>query len=443
MEVLAVLGVVIRLALVQRTDFARTLDQRVEVSTPVTSFKRMQEGVFLWRNNINPYEGGVFHQAPLLLALFHVLDDRMIPYLFILLDILVAKMLVEIAKHRALDLKTQTWRPFFPSKEEKEALLAAHESAESKTVTKESGVKKSDPTIPTESALVPLFVGVVYLLNPLSIVTCLARSMLVFNTAAVVTGVYFAVKGRQVYSMFFLALASYVSMYPVMFVLPCSMLIAKSLKVKPFSASPVSFLLFATFTIALLGVSNVLMGSWDFLESTYGVILLVPDLQPNTGLWWYIFIEMFDQFRLFFLLVFQVFVVAFVLPLSLKFREHPLFVVAVFGIIIATFKSYPAVGDVAAYIPFVFMYQELFKYMKNLYIITHLGFCTCILLPLFYNLWIYAGSGNANFFYAITLIVGVAQVLLLGDFIGAMVRREWERGEGYAFRGRRIEVMLK
>ncbi|KAI8841545.1 GPI transamidase subunit PIG-U [Chytriomyces cf. hyalinus JEL632] len=442
MEVLAVLGVVIRLALVQRTDFARTLDQRVEVSTPVTSFKRMQEGVFLWRNNINPYEGGVFHQAPLLLALFHVLDDRMIPYLFILLDILVAKMLVEIAKHRALDLKSQTWRPFFPSKEEKEALLA-HESAESKTATKESGVKKSDPTIPTESALVPLFVGVVYLLNPLSIVTCLARSMLVFNTAAVVAGVYFAVKGRKVNSMFFLALASYVSMYPVMFVLPCSILIAKSLKIKPFSASPVSFLLFATFTIALLGVSNVLMGSWDFLESTYGVILLVPDLQPNTGLWWYIFIEMFDQFRLFFLLVFQVFVVAFVVPLSLKFREHPLFVVAVFGIIIATFKSYPAVGDVAAYIPFVFMHQELFKYMKNLYIITHLGFYTCILLPLFYNLWIYAGSGNANFFYAITLIVGVAQVLLLGDFIGAMVRREWERGEGYAFRGRRIEVMLK
>jgi len=34
--------------------------------------------------------------------------------------------------------------------------------------------------------------------------------------------------------------------------------------------------------------------------------LTLPDLTPNTGLWWYFFTEMFDHFRPFFLMVFSV-----------------------------------------------------------------------------------------------------------------------------------------
>ncbi|KAI8608305.1 GPI transamidase subunit PIG-U, partial [Chytriomyces sp. MP71] len=389
---LLAVGVVARLVLMHRRELVSVLSSRVEVTTPVTSFKRLNEGVFLMRNNIDAYEGGVVHQAPLLLALFHVLDERIAPYLFVLLDVVVARMLIEI--------------------QGKADIL-------------------EDPTIPRDDPINPVLVGVAYLLNPLSIVTCLAKSTLLFNSAAVVAGVYFAVKGESVYSMFFLALATYLSVYPFMLVFPCGVLIASHSKSKvcctPFPTTISSVIVFTVFFLALLGVSNLFTGSWNFLESTYGVILLVPDLQPNIGLWWYIFIEMFDQFRLFFLLVFQVFVIAFCVPITLKFIDHPLFTIATLSIITATFKSYPSVGDVALYIPFVFMHQELFKYMKNLYIVTHLGIATCILLPLFYNLWIYAGSGNANFFYAITLVVGVAQVLLLGDFMGAMVRREWER----------------
>jgi phosphatidylinositol glycan class U len=58
------------------------LTSRVEVSTPVSSFKRcegsgyfvqfiqwltrsiaVQEGLFLYTRNVSPYEGGVFHQV--------------------------------------------------------------------------------------------------------------------------------------------------------------------------------------------------------------------------------------------------------------------------------------------------------------------------------------------------------------------------------------------
>lgn len=39
------------------------LTNRVEISTPVTSFKRLQEGLFLYTRSVSPYDGGVFYQA--------------------------------------------------------------------------------------------------------------------------------------------------------------------------------------------------------------------------------------------------------------------------------------------------------------------------------------------------------------------------------------------
>lgn len=97
------------------------LTNRVEISTPISSYKRRMfspqldydcrirvnwtrivlEGVFLYTHNIPPYDGGVFHQAPLLLPLFSVLDpfrnDLSVALLYIVLDLLGANALVKIA----------------------------------------------------------------------------------------------------------------------------------------------------------------------------------------------------------------------------------------------------------------------------------------------------------------------------------------------------------
>jgi phosphatidylinositol glycan class U len=53
-----------------------------------------------------------------------------------------------------------------------------------------------------------------------------------------------------------------------------------------------------------------------------------------------------------------------------------------------------------------------------------------LLGPAFLHLWIYAGSGNANFFYAITLVYSLAQIILVMDALYAMVRVDWETHEG-------------
>ena len=49
-----------------------------------------------------------------------------------------------------------------------------------------------------------------------------------------------------------------------------------------------------------------------------------------------------------------------------------------------------------------------------------------LLGPAFYYLWIYAGSGNANFFYAITLVWTLGLVVITADVLYAILRDEWE-----------------
>lgn len=97
------------------------LTGRVEISTPVTSFKRckiqprcrryegsftdkhiVQEGLFLYNHNVSPYDGGVYHQAPFLLTLFSLLPSSadyplVTNLLYILVDLLSANALMQIA----------------------------------------------------------------------------------------------------------------------------------------------------------------------------------------------------------------------------------------------------------------------------------------------------------------------------------------------------------
>jgi len=40
------------------------------LTSPLTSYPRLQEGVFLYQRGIDPYSGGGFHHSPLLLAVF-------------------------------------------------------------------------------------------------------------------------------------------------------------------------------------------------------------------------------------------------------------------------------------------------------------------------------------------------------------------------------------
>ena len=60
-----------------------------------------------------------------------------------------------------------------------------------------------------------------------------------------------------------------------------------------------------------------------------------------------------------------------------------------------------------------------------------------LLGPAFYYLWIYAGSGNANFFYAITLVWSLGMVVVTSDMLWAILRDE-EEAERPELKGREV-----
>ena len=235
-------------------------------------------------------------------------------------------------------------------------------------------------------------------------------------------------------------------------------------------APPSSLLAFAarqTATLALsvsllFALSFALVGSWQFIPSTYGTILSLRDLTPNVGVWWYFFIEIFDSFRSFFLAVFWLHMFSYSPALTLRLRNQPLAVLVLLVGVAAVFAPYAEVGAAGLWLallgvfghlgeckcfhfsvstePFINNLPFLFAFVvidgklhahQNL--VSRYPFpalsgllYTTLLGPAFYYLWIYAGSGNANFFYAITLVWALALSVLLGDFLFAVLRDEWE-----------------
>lgn len=166
-----------------------------------------------------------------------------------------------------------------------------------------------------------------YLFNPLTVATCLGRPTSVFTNTAIFQTVAAAAAGDIVGATYGLALASYLSGYMILLTPPIALLTYDAVARKtPNEPKPLPFYL--QFGLGLTaGIVTLLLLSWfltdfnwQFLTSTYGVQLLLTDLTPNIGLWWYFFIEMFDSFRNFFLGVFWLHMSSYVGALTIRIR---------------------------------------------------------------------------------------------------------------------------
>ncbi|KAI7280013.1 GPI transamidase-like protein component PIG-U [Hortaea werneckii] len=406
------------------------LTGRVEVSTPVNSFKRLQEGVFLYERGLDPYDGGIFHQAPLLLPIFSLLPasstwrGRIISVLLYTgLDVLVGDNLYEIA-----------------------ASGAAH------TSRLYASPRRS-------LSWSPISVAATYLLNPFTILSCLGRPTTVFSVFFVTLGIKEACRAKNITAAFALAMASYISLHPILLLPPVGMVCYDRLCLKATSeggesdaqgkataldqrnqpsALAFGLRLFGAFAVSvafLFGLSRFLLPSWSFIPSVYLTPLTLPDLTPNPGLWWYFFIEMFDAFRSFFLGLFWLHMLSYSVPFCLRFRKQPLAAVVFMMGTIAIFEPYADIADEGAWLSSLTLLSHTFELAStHRYTFPALAalLYTTLLGPAFHHLWIYAGSGNANFFYAITLVWALALLILMTDTVYSVLRDEWEteRPEG-------------
>jgi len=209
--------------------------------------------------------------------------------------------------------------------------------------------------------------AVSYLFNPFTIATCIGRPTSVFTTCAVLYAVAKACTGRPLTAMLALGLASYLSLYPTLLLPPLILLCYDHLnrdgKAERNLAAFALYHTTAFFTsiACFLSESYLLMGgSWEFISSTYGIHLLLPDLTPNVGLWWYFFIEMFDSFREFFLGVFWLHLGGYVGGLCLRVRRQPLFVITMTLGLFAIFKPYPSISDTSLFFALLPCYRHVF-----------------------------------------------------------------------------------
>jgi phosphatidylinositol glycan class U len=231
--------------------------------------------------------------------------------------------------------------------------------------------------------------------------------------------------------MIALSFASYLSMYPLLLLPPLLILCYDRQHPSRTTTSAVAFttkhmLVVAGVLGTLFQMSYLITGSWEFLPSTYGVQFTLSDLTPNIGLWWYFFIEMFDSFRSFFLAVFWLHLASYVGGLSLRIRTQPLVVLTLLLGIFTIFKPYPSIADMSLFLALVPLYRHVFPLMRYTFVVAGLIMYASSLGPAFYHLWVYAGSGNANFFYAVTLVWGLGLSLMVCDLTFAVLRDEWE-----------------
>ena len=56
------------------------------------------------------------------------------------------------------------------------------------------------------------------------------------------------------------------------------------------------------------------------------------------------------------------------------------------------------------------MVTVFFAVLRNIFVLACIIIICSLLFPVLWHLWIYAGSANSNFFYAITLTFNIGQV---------------------------------
>ncbi|XP_038998651.1 phosphatidylinositol glycan anchor biosynthesis class U protein-like [Hibiscus syriacus] len=417
------------------------LCSRPEVSTPLTSFRRLAEGYWLKQSSMSPYAGSMYHGSPLLLSLLGPLTVKRIEgqpnhLLYSLVSVIadvVSAMLI-----RATGQNLQV------------AYFGTLKSLDLVKQIELSEVHSSGDVA-----------ALIYLCNPFTIVACVGLSTSPIENMAVILCLYGACSRLVPLAAFGWVIATHLSLYPAILIIPvhlsfvlaiCDLLLGYGPDAPPRklflqrhqqkglssqSKLPPGFswgsiihfafwaLLWSVYVLVLCGISLKQFGGlWEMFKSTYGFILTVEDLSPNVGVLWYFFAEVFEFFRNFFLIVFHVNILFMILPLAIRLHHRPCYLAFVYVAICSMLKSYPSVGDSALYLGLLgWFVNELSDMQFSLFL-----FCgyvgVSLLSPVMHNLWIWRGTGNANFYFATAMVYACLQIVLVVEGVSAMLNHD-------------------
>ncbi|KAI5075334.1 hypothetical protein GOP47_0009410 [Adiantum capillus-veneris] len=405
------------------------------------------EGYWLKHIGHSPYAGSAYHGSPLLLAIFGPLTTSRaggtpalklsLSFLCVIADLAAAVLLVEIGRH-----------------------LQFAQSKQFSFLGLTRLIKDEGRTNPGVGEIAAMF----YLWNPFTILSCVGGCTSSIENAMIILSLYGAVTGNVPLAAFGWVIATHCSLYPAILLIPIGLsltvgidhppkkLFKRANFCEPFTKESVSssslasgkrivascaeqdlstetsfkfeatklrdLMIWCTlwwaYVLILCKISvGKLGGLQKMFSETYGFILNVEELSPNLGLFWYFFTEVFDFFRPFFLLVFHANILFMILPLTIRLHHRPLFLAFVFCSIVAMLKAYPSVGDAALYLGLMPLFITELTGMRFTFFLLNGYIGVALLSPVMYNLWIWRGTGNANFYFAMALSYACVQLILL------------------------------
>ncbi|KAJ9147864.1 hypothetical protein P3X46_029980 [Hevea brasiliensis] len=404
------------------------LSFRPEVSTPVTSLRRLAEGYWLKQASMSPYAGSMYHGSPLLPSVLGSLTVKRIEghpdHVFCSLLFVIA----DIVSNRRYSNQLAIGITY---------ILASGD-----------------------------FAALVYFWNPFTIVACVGLSTSPMENLFIILTIYGACTRVVPLAALGWAMASHLSLYPAILIIPVILLLGYGLDAPPrklflqkgfykigdnsssnihceqekminqskpriiFSWRPVMLFFFWTtlwslYLLVLCGMSVKQYSSlWEMFQRTYGFILIVEDMSPDIAVLWYFFAEVFDFFRNFFLIVFHMNILFMILPLAIRPSHWPCFFAFVYIAISSMLKSYPSVGDSALYLGLLVLFLDELADMQFSFFI----FCgyvgVSLLSPVMHNLWIWRGTGNANFYFATAIAYACLQIILVVESVSAMLNHD-------------------
>lgn len=238
------------------SDYQHSISNRVEISTPLNSWRRLVEGIYLYDENIDPYQGDMFHESPLMLITFHTITKTvpvLIPFIFTICDLLTAYFLY------ATTIKFMK-------------IMRENQQSESKEYAKDSlTLLLKDDDFKTA----PVYVLAVYLFNPYSILNCVSMTTTVINNTFVSLALFSMICGYRTVCCFAIATAAHQTLYPCLLIVPATIFIENSLK----GCAKCSYIRTLTVFVLMWGSliylsAYIMNGSYLFLENTYGFMLV-------------------------------------------------------------------------------------------------------------------------------------------------------------------------
>ncbi|KAJ6714511.1 GPI TRANSAMIDASE COMPONENT PIG-U [Salix viminalis] len=358
------------------------LASRPEISTPLVSLRRLAEGYWLKKSSMSPYAGSMYHGSPLLLSLLGPLtvkriegqpDHLLCSLVFVIADIISA-LLIRATGHTLQ--------------------MAYRQSLNSLDIV--DLLKSSDSLSSGDVA------ALVYLWNPFTIAACVGLSTSPVENLVVILALHGACKARFGGWVKTIAPWKTSSSGSVWMGYGDTLV---SLSCNPNNSSD---------SFVGICISVKPHGSlWEMFQRTYGFILTVEDMSPNIGVLWYFFAEVFDFFRSFFMIVFHLNILFMILPLAIRLKHRPCFLAFIYIAISSMLKSYPS----------GLFLDELADMQFSFFLLCgYIG--VSLLSPVMHNLWIWRGTGNANFYYATGMAYACLQIILVVESVSAVLNHD-------------------